>query len=445
MPPSLPRRRSSCSVASPFPAPPAPRPSPAAVAAANEDGDGGGGGGDGGLALFARLELLGALLRALALAWGAAQDALTPRVPYTDADYFVLQEGAALLARGRSPFERATFRYSPLLALLLAPGALPLPFDAARLWGKLLFCAGDLAAARLAFGLLRLRGLRARGAAWAAAALLLSPLAINVSSRGSADSLVCALVLLTLTLLLRRRELAAAAAFGAAVHLRLFPVVFAVPLVLFLDEHSAPAPSAGLAGRDAAPVAAAAASAAAPSIAPVAALLASLRALLSWRRVRFGLASAATFLALGLASRALGGPAYVQEALLFHFTRADTRHNFSASFYGLYLQSGAGAGAGMGVDMGGGVGVGAGAGAGAGADAARLAGLLAFLPQLGAALATGAILHRDLPFALFAQASCAPKVVSDCSAAAAAYSLLPEIPCPSPRRRRSASWPSTRS
>ena len=87
-----------------------------------------------------------------------------------------------------------------------------------------------------------------------------------------------------------------------------------------------------------------------------------------------------------------------------------------------------------------GAGVGAGVGAGAGADAARLAGLLAFLPQLGAALATGALLHRDLPFALFAQASCAPNVVSECSAAAAAaYSLSPEIPCPSPHRRRSAS------
>jgi len=284
-----------------------------------------------GVALFARLELAGLALRAAALLWGAAQDALWPRVPYTDADFFVVGEGAALLARGLSPFARATYRYSPLLALLLVPGALlaaalppALGAPLGALWGKALFCGGDLAAARLTFGLLRRRGLGARAAAWAAAAALLSPLAVNVSSRGSADSLVVALVLLTLDLLFRRRELLAAAALGLATHLRIYPIVYALPLVLFLDEHSA-APAA--AAREAARVAAAAARAPAalrPALRP-------LLALLSPRRAAFALAAGGTFLALGAASAALCGGDYLREALLYHLTRADTRHNFSAA------------------------------------------------------------------------------------------------------------------
>lgn len=388
-----------------------------------------------GLLLFSRLELVGALLRLAALLLGALQDARWPALPYTDADFFVVGEGAALLLSGRSPFARATFRYSPLLALLVAPGEVswpalalalpqalggggdggvvgggtPPPFRPLALWGKLLFCACDLAVGRLVLAVLRARGLGARSAAWAAAAFLLSPLAINVSSRGSADSLVCALVLLTLLLLLRRRERAAAAAFGAAVHMRLFPVIFALPLVLFLDEHSAlPGESeteaevegkaeseaegkAWRAGRRAGPAPTS------PGLAQCA--LHELRVMLSWRRVRFGLLSLATFGALGFASFLLcgGDPAFVQEAFLFHLTRADTRHNFSALFYGLYLRSGGGGGGG------GDGGSGGGGGDGGGAAAAAAAGLAAFLPQFSAVLALGTLLRRDLPLCLLAQ------------------------------------------
>lgn len=46
------------------------------------------------------------------------------------------------MAAGRSPFERSTFRYTPLLAALLLPNV---ALHSAA--GKLLFCAADLFAA----------------------------------------------------------------------------------------------------------------------------------------------------------------------------------------------------------------------------------------------------------------------------------------------------------
>jgi len=71
-----------------------------------------------------------ALLRALLILWGVVQDHLL-RVPYTDVDYKVFTDAARLVVQGRSPFERSTYRYSPLLAYLVVPNVLVTP-----IWGK---------------------------------------------------------------------------------------------------------------------------------------------------------------------------------------------------------------------------------------------------------------------------------------------------------------------
>jgi GPI mannosyltransferase 1 subunit M len=63
------------------------------------------------IALCARLALI---------AWGEWQDRVAS-VRYTDVDYDVLTDGAVLMINGRSPFDRTTYRYTPLLALLMIP------------------------------------------------------------------------------------------------------------------------------------------------------------------------------------------------------------------------------------------------------------------------------------------------------------------------------------
>jgi phosphatidylinositol glycan class M len=47
------------------------------------------------------------------------------------------------MARGESPYERDTYRYSPLIAAALLPNVWVHP-----VWGKVLFCGGDLLAGR---------------------------------------------------------------------------------------------------------------------------------------------------------------------------------------------------------------------------------------------------------------------------------------------------------
>lgn len=186
----------------------------------------------------ALLLLLGAAVRAVVVALGAAADAAG--VPYTDVDYVVFSEGAALVAGGGSPFDRATYRYTPLLALALAPaGALRWPH-----WGKALFSAADVAVAAGGLAVLRARGLPPGTAATFMALFLLHPVVINVTTRGSADAVVCALVAVALAALLRTRRGVgvdvAAVALGLAVHTKLYPVIYALPMTLFLDRHYAP-------------------------------------------------------------------------------------------------------------------------------------------------------------------------------------------------------------
>ncbi|KAF7131732.1 hypothetical protein RHSIM_Rhsim09G0084000 [Rhododendron simsii] len=57
-------------------------------------------------------------------------------VRYTDVDFLVFSDAASLMASRKSPCERTTYRYSPLIAFLLIPNSM-----IHRSWGKFLFSA----------------------------------------------------------------------------------------------------------------------------------------------------------------------------------------------------------------------------------------------------------------------------------------------------------------
>lgn len=82
--------------------------------------------------------LLGFALRLCMVFLGEALDQFS-RVKYTDVDYLVFSDGAGYLVEGGSPFERATYRYSPVLALFMAPNVL-----LASWIGKVLFSMADI-------------------------------------------------------------------------------------------------------------------------------------------------------------------------------------------------------------------------------------------------------------------------------------------------------------
>ena len=314
-------------------------------------------------------------------------------VKYTDVDYKVFTDAARLLAEGRSPYLRPTYRYTPLLACLMVPNVTLHPAC-----GKLLFVLADLLVGVLLFRVLRERdGATVARATSLAAVWLFNPLSINMSTRGSADSLVGAMLLAMVYALLRRRDVAAGAIFGLAVHFRLYPAVYTPVLGLHLLCDGVPLRRIRTGGSGSG------GGGGGGGGGGVAGLLRRrLASLASWaglgRAVRFGIACAAAFVSVTAACAVAFGPDFLEQTYFYHGHRVDTRHNFSPYFLGLYLCDGAGHAAAA-------AGVSGGAGATLGAAACvlrgRAASLAPFAPQLFALLALSFALRRELPAAMY--------------------------------------------
>ncbi|CAK7212274.1 GPI mannosyltransferase 1 [Sporothrix curviconia] len=299
-----------------------------------------------------------AALRVVLLVYGLWQDANSP-VKYTDIDYLVFTDAARFVAQGGSsstagsprgsPYDRETYRYTPLLAWLLLPTAAITEEDGGVL-GQLLFASGKVlfAVADLVAGWLLERVLRERLAGTGASAAatdvatsarvyasvwLLNPMVAAISTRGSAEGLLGAMVAALLwAVQVARQPLLAGLLLGAGVHLKIYPFIYAPAIVWWMDaENTRPS----LPRRPASVKA---------QKAP--ALTNPVLAFLSPARLQLAIASLATFVGLNIAMYSLYGFPFLQHTYLHHVTRIDHRHNFSPYNTQLYLSSAAAATAG---------------------------------------------------------------------------------------------------
>lgn len=154
-----------------------------------------------------------------------------------------------LLTSYHSPYTRATYRYTPLLAVLLAPNAWLHPS-----FGKFLFAGCDIRAGVLMFRLLvsvmlpRTTSTTAnekssrdsfaeekdkdeavrRQATFLVCLHLFSPLVFTISTRGSSESVLYLFVLSTLYFALKGRWDVAAVLLGLSTHWKIYPLVYGV-------------------------------------------------------------------------------------------------------------------------------------------------------------------------------------------------------------------------
>ncbi|XP_035541317.1 GPI mannosyltransferase 1 isoform X2 [Juglans regia] len=232
---------------------------------------------------------------------------------------------------GDSPYKRTTYRYSPLLAFLLIPNTI-----IHRSWGKFLFSASDLLVGLFIRSILKLRRVPENLCTYSVMIWLLNPFTFTIGTRGNCEPIVCAVILWIIICLMNGNVLQAAFWYGLVVHFRIYPIIYALPIILILDSnffHSGRKPflSYWTAGHGKT-------TQSSTDVTYHCNMQNVLTKIFTRQRVMFGLVSAIVFFSFTGLFFYLYGWAFLHEALLYHLTRTDPRHNFSVYFYHIYLQ-----------------------------------------------------------------------------------------------------------
>jgi len=175
------------------------------------------------------------ILRVVLLFYGLLQDAYSP-IKYTDIDYYVFTDASRFTAQGGSPYDRDTYRYTPLLAWLLVPTTW---YSWSFSLGKVAFAIGDLVAGWLIWLTLRSTpGMSSERALKFACIWLLNPMVATISTRGSSEGLLGVMVMVILWAITRGYVKLAGAVLGLGVHFKIYPFIYAASIVWRLDDSS---------------------------------------------------------------------------------------------------------------------------------------------------------------------------------------------------------------
>ena len=218
----------------------------------------------------------------------------TFNVPYTDVDYKVFTDAARHIVKGDSPFERDTYRYTPLLALLLTPNIF-----VHENFGKILFSFVDVLVAILIRRILTRQNCSDKLKLICVLIWLYNPFTVIISTRGNADSVAVLLVMLTLDLFQQDKFILSGLLHAVSIHFRLYPIAFSVPMYFSLNEKNHLLPNKN--------------------------------------QLKLVLTCVFSIALLTIANYYFYGYKYLYESLIYHVIRKDTKHNFSVYFYMLYL------------------------------------------------------------------------------------------------------------
>ncbi|XP_015785861.1 GPI mannosyltransferase 1 isoform X1 [Tetranychus urticae] len=243
--------------------------------------------------------VISSVIRIFLIFYGWVHDQIF-RLQYTDIDYIVFTDGSRYMKDGRSPFLRHGYRYSPLIAFLMLPNVYLMP-----LFGKFLFAALDIVTGYLIYKILvhpRVK-LSQSKALISSLIWLYNPLPMIISTRGSADTLITFLVLGTIYFILSGQYLYSGLLYGLAIHCKIYPIIYSLPIYLFLSGSTT--------------------------------RLFSSQILSPFNRAKltFFFSSFTTLALITYGYYLRYGHLYLKEAWLYHINRKDDAHNFSPYFY----------------------------------------------------------------------------------------------------------------
>merc|ERR1711977_731504 len=217
---------------------------------------------------------------------------------YTDIDYYVFTDAARFTAHGHSPYDRETYRYTPLLAWMLLPTSWSSTWSS---FGKVLFAVGDIIAGWLIVLVLRSSNKMSMERALKFASIwLLNPMVATISTRGSSEGLLL----------------------GLGVHFKIYPFIYAPSIIWWMDDEHIGRSKKSKTGQESD-------------------LTSLAKEFCNGPRITLTIASLLTFMSLNVLMYSIYGWPFLQHTYFHHVTRIDHRHNFSPYNTLLYLSSSA--------------------------------------------------------------------------------------------------------
>ncbi|KAF8506173.1 GPI mannosyltransferase 1 [Hysterangium stoloniferum] len=280
---------------------------------------------------FNHVLALSAVIRVALVIYSEYHDAHSI-VKYTDVDYRVFTDAARFILKSSEhrdgagaaqgplasvvglgdPYLRDTYRYTPLLALIMTPNITLHPS-----FGKIIFSLCDIIVGIMLYELFcsvppkpsaKAHVVEQQAVIWVSILWLLNPLVFTISTRGSSESILGLLVVGTLYLILRDHRHLAAVLFGISVHWKIYPIIYSASILAFYGAISDASRSKNWFLR-----------------------------LTNYHGLCFGVISASTFVVVTGALYLVWGYPLLWHSYLYHLGRIDHRHNFSSYFYATYL------------------------------------------------------------------------------------------------------------
>ncbi|ETW56148.1 hypothetical protein PFUGPA_01809 [Plasmodium falciparum Palo Alto/Uganda] len=132
---------------------------------------------------------VGIIIRIIIYYYGRWQDK-NFNVKFTDVDYYVFSDAAKYVLMNKSPYERYTYRYTPLLAYIMIPN-----FFVHFSFGKILFSFIDILVTILINQIIKIKYTNCKNYIFYTCLWFLNPLVIIISLRGNADVIPCFLII----------------------------------------------------------------------------------------------------------------------------------------------------------------------------------------------------------------------------------------------------------
>ncbi len=95
-------------------------------------------------------------------------------------------------------------------------------------FGKVLFSGVDIACGYVIYLIFQFLNVNQRKAIQFSCFWILNPFVIIISTRGSADTIVCFLVVVTLFYLLQEKICFGAFFFGLSIHFKIYPIIYSI-------------------------------------------------------------------------------------------------------------------------------------------------------------------------------------------------------------------------